>query len=184
MTDTQLFTSELDDPKATALAVNMAAAGQDPYEKVQADYFAIGDDVTTYLPDGVSWVTHKTLTEGDRRKYLGKVNRDMKLQKGTGDAIMRLAAGEDRAALLSVAITGWNLIRNGQSVKFDDRSRDQFLTSGPVAIVELIEKAVKANNPWLTQDMTVEDIDAEIASLQDLRAEVAEREAGNGGFAN
>lgn len=182
-TETEVFTSPLDDPKSTAMAANMVAQGVDPYDKVQVDYFAVAEDVKTFLPDGISWVSHKTLMEGDRKKYLASVNRDMKIQKGSGDAILRFAAGEDRTALLRVAITGWNLIRDGQPIQFNTKNLEAFL-NGNVKVLEIIEKAVKKNNDWLTQDMTVEDIDAEIESLQELRAEVAEREAGNAGSAN
>lgn len=179
----ETFTSELDDPRSVQMAEAMKAEGIDPFDKIQVDYFATSEDCKTILGDGLSWVSHKTMMEGDRKKYLKAVNRDLKIQKGTGDAIMRLAAGEDRTALLKVAITGWNLVRNGSPLPFNPANLEMLL-NGPVAVLELIEKDVKKNNPWLFQDATVEDLDEEIERLQEMRQDILDREAGNGGSAN
>jgi len=174
----QPFTSELDDPKSVQMAHAMQAEGINPYEKVQIDYFAPVEDAKTVLPDGISFIKHKVLNEGDRKRYLRAVNRDLKIQKGTGDAIMRLAAGEDRTALLRVAITGWNLMADGAPLPFTQQNLDRLL-DGPVAILELVEKDVKKNNPWLFADATVEDIDEEIERLKELREQVLEEKQGN-----
>jgi hypothetical protein len=165
------------------MAAAMRAEGIDPYEKVQVDYFATVEDSRTVLPDGVSWVSHKQMNEGDRKRYLKAVNRDLKIQKGTGDAIMKVSAGEDRTALLKVAITGWNLVRGGAPLAFSPANLEALL-NGPVHVLELIEKDVKKNNPWLFQDATVEDIDEEIERLQEMRQDIVDREAGNGGSVN
>lgn len=176
--------SPLDDPRAVAIAASVAAEGGPATEKVQVDFFAPVPDITTMLPDGISFVTHKKMNEGDRRKYLAAINRDLKIQKGTGDAIMRLASGEERTALLKCAITGWNLIRGGQPWPFNAHNLAAFLEQAPVDILELVEADVRKNNKWLIADATVEDIDKQIEELQEMRQEIIDRESGNAGSAN
>lgn len=174
--DLSILKSEMDDPTAVAMAANMVAQGIAPTEPAPVDYFAQGADVVTMLPDGVSWISHKKLNEGDRKRYLQSINKDLKIQKGTGDAIMKLAAGEDRSALLAVAITGWNLTRGGVQWPFNQQNL-RALLDGPVQILELVEKDVKKNNSWLFNDDTVEDIDKEIERLQSMKDAILERDA-------
>jgi hypothetical protein len=180
MSNIPTFDPELEDPRSLQIAAAMRAEGVDPYVKVQVDFFAAGEDAKTVLADGVSFITHKVLMEGDRKKYMKSINRDIKIQKATGDALMKMVAGEDRSALLRVAVTGWNLIRDGKPFLFSTANLDWLLDNAPVAVIEQVERDVKKNNPWLFQDATVEDIDEEIERLQELRVTLLEREEGNG----
>jgi hypothetical protein len=47
-----------------------------------------------------------------------------------------------------------------------------------------IEKDVRKHNPWLLQEMSVEDIDKEIASLEEMREVKLKEEAGNDSSSN
>lgn len=149
----------------------------EPSQPVQADYFGFEETHTVMLPDGVSWVQHQTLNEGARRKYLNSVNREVRLAKATGDAILNMQTGEERHALLKSAITGWNLTRDGQPVPFNGGQLDQFLTKANPKIIDKIEKDIRKHNPWLAQDISIEDIDEQIKELQEMREKkVAEEE--------
>lgn len=167
-----------DDDRVVAMEANMAAQGVATTEKVQADYFGFGEFHSVTLPDGISYIQHKTLNEGDRRKYLNSVNRDVKFQKATGDAIMRIASGDEKQALLRSAIVGWNLSRGGQPVPFNDRTLAEFLEKASPKIIDIIHKDVQRANDWLAADVTVDDIDKEIAELQELRAKKLDEEQG------
>lgn len=157
----------------------MRAAGVEPYEQVgQADYFGGGSLEEYTLPDGVSTITLKEMNEGDRRRYQNGVNRDVRVQKATGDAILQLSQADERHSLLKATIVGWNLIRAGAAVPFTSRELDAFLASAPTKIIDGIEKRARELNPWLLADMTVEDIDAEIANLEKMREDVARAEEG------
>lgn len=175
---TEVFSSSFDDPTAKQVSEAMAAAGESPTESVPVDYFIPGKEITTMLPDGIQWVTTKQMTEGDRKSYLAKVNRDMKIEKASGDAILKVAAGEDRTALLKVAITGWSIVRNSRPLEFDRRNLDEFLELMPPHILDKIEKDVRKNNLWLLDDMSIEDIDEEIDRLEDLKKDIKAREQG------
>lgn len=157
----------------------MIEAGVDPTTPVQADYFGFDETHTVPLPDGVSWVQHQTLTEGARRKYMNDVNREVRLQKQSGDAILKMQTGEERYNLLKTAITGWNLIRNGQPVPFNDNNLKQFLDKADPKIIDEIHKDVQKHNAWLMQEVSVEDIDEQIKELEEMREQKLKEQEGN-----
>lgn len=136
---------------------------------VQEDYFGVAETHRTLLPDGVSFIEWKVMTEGERRRYLNATNREVKLQKGSGDTVVNMRPGDDRWHLLTTAIVGWNLKRNNAAVPFSKQSLEEWLNVAPPRIVDLVEKEIRRGNPWLLADMSVEDIDREIASLNEMR---------------
>lgn len=158
--------------------VAMAAAGVPTTERVQVDYFAFDVSHTVMLPDGITWVQHKEMTEGQRKKYLNQINRDVVIHRQTGDARMRMAPGDERHALLETALTGWNLVKDGQPFPFNERNVKAFLAAAPPKVIDLIEKEVRKANAWLIEDMSVEDIDKEIKTLEELKAAKQAEEAG------
>lgn len=149
-------------------------------ESAQVDYFAFDEKHRVMLPDGRSFVEHQVLTEGARRKYLNKINREVKLNRSSGDASFQMATGDERHALLSSAITGWNLQRGGANVPFSTQTLDEFLSKADPRVVDEIEKDVRAKNPWLMNDLTVEDIDEEIKRLNEMREQKVREEEGKG----
>jgi len=151
---------------------------------VQANYFGFSQTHKVMLPDDVSWIEHETLNEGGRRAYLDAVNREVRLKKDSGDAILKMQSGSERKVLLERAIVGWNLLGpDGKPLKFSKGSPgstlSQFLDQADPAIIDIIEKDVRKKNVWLMNDLSVEDIDKQIAELQEMRAEKVKVEEGN-----
>lgn len=169
---------EENDARVAQIEANMREAGVPTEEKVQVDYFDFDVTHRVYLPDGVSWVEHRELNEGERSRYLNTTNKDLRLQKVTGDAIVRLAPGDERKALLSAAIVNWNLVRGGKPVKFSTQSLNDFLTKPPPKILDLIEKEVRKCNAWLLAEVSVDDLRKEVDTLNELIAKKLEEEAG------
>ena len=150
---------------------------------VYVDYFGFEQFRNVYLPDGKQYVTIQALNEGHRREYLNKVNKDIRIERQTGDAKMKVATGDDRHVLLRAAIVGWHLMRKDPrtdewvEVPFKDGEVTKFLTQANPKIIDIIEKEVRKDNDWLVGDVTIEDIDKQIEELQELRAKkVAEEE--------
>jgi len=170
-TDQDEETMELERQQRTLDA--MKAAGVSTEQHVQVDYFGFEETHRVLLADGISYIEHKTLNEGARRKYMNRVNREVRLQK-SGDAFMKMATGDERHALLEEAIVGWNLVRadksrNIQPLTYNVTNRNAFLESAPPAVIDRVEKDVRDKNPWLVGDVTIEDIDEQIAELTELR---------------
>lgn len=171
-----------DTPKSpeevASIEAAMAADGLALTESKQADYFGFEEFHQHVLPDGVSFIELRVLNEGDRRAYLDKVNREVRVQRATGDAVMNMQAGKEKKALLEQAIVGWNLSRGGTPVPFSPRALTDFLNSANPRIIDDIEKTIRKLNPWLQGEMTAEDIRKEIATLEELLAEKLKEEEG------
>lgn len=180
MAQEELDAAAAEQARGEQVEAAMRAAGVADSTPVQEDYFAFDMTERVHLPDGVSYVDIKVLNEGARRKYLNSVNREVKLQKATGDAVMQLATGDERKAILESSICGWNLMRGGQPVPFTDAAKREFLDRANPKLIDIIEKEVRKINPWLTADVTVEDIDKQIEELQELRAQKLREEEGKG----
>jgi hypothetical protein len=166
--------------RADQVAAAMEADGVSSVERTQQSYFGFEETHRVPLPDGISFIEHKTLNEGSRRKYLNTVNRDIMLQRTTGNAIMRTQQGDEKHALLEAAICGWNLIgKHNEPLMFDKNKLQQFLSQANPKIIDLIEKDIRKKNPWLLAEMTVEDIDKEIANLTEMRETKVKEEEGN-----
>ena len=169
--------------KARAMQ-EMESTGANTNEHVQVDYFGFDETFKVYLPDGVSYIEHSVLNEGSRRKYMNSVNREVRLQK-SGDAFMKMAGGDERHALLEAAIVGWNLTRYDQrsgeykNVRFNKQELQAFLDVAPPSVVDVIEKDIRDKNPWLTGDVTIEDIDEQMAELKELREKKVQEAEGN-----
>lgn len=169
---------ELEDRKAAQIESEMVAQGIAPTEDVYEDYFGFGDQERVTLPDGKSWVEFKVMNEGDRRKYLNQQNKKVTIRKGSGDAEMQLAPGDDKYNLLALTICNWNLRRGGQPVPFNGAELQRFLNGANPKIIDIIHREVTLAHPWLLDQMTVEDIDKEIENLQKMREVVERNEAG------
>lgn len=161
----------------------MIQAGVPTSEPVLVDYFGFEQVERVYL-DSVQWVEHRVLNEGQRRKYLNQINRGVRIQKTSGDAMMSLAPGDESHYLLDIALTNWNLTRQGVTVAFNDKSKKEFLEKAPPVIINKILKEVRKHNPWLLQEMSSEDIKKEISDLEEMLKVKLEEEEGKGSSSN
>ena len=159
----------------------MQKDGVATHESMDVDYFAFDQTERVTLPDGKQWIEHKLLNEGQRRKYLNTVNKDVTLQRATGNAVIQMAPGEEKKALLMEAVVGWSLMRGGEPVAFSKPILDQFLDKAPPHIIDHIEKAIRKANKWLNADMTVEDIDKEIVNLEEMKKNLLKEQEGKDG---
>ncbi len=175
--DTETVINE--DERVAQMETAMRAAGEVTEVKIQEDYFAFDNARRLHLPDGISWIDHEVMNEGKRRLYLNAINRDLRIQKATQDALIRVAPGDERRALLEIAIVGWNLTRNGRPVPFNKGALSEFLDKANPKNIDLIEKDIRLNNPWLLAELSIEDIDREIEQLGELRAKKVEEDAAN-----
>lgn len=146
----------------------------------QEDYFGFGGEEKFTFPDEVSFVTFKVMNEGQRKKFQTLTQRDMVLERRSGDARLGMNPSDERHALLRTSITSWNLKRGSRAIPFTERGLLDFLDLSNPILIDAIEKAIRQANPWLLGDMTSEDIDKEIINLQDMREVALKRELGEG----
>lgn len=188
MTDSNVATELLDPTNpddATALSTEYAqrAEGTDPFTPaVQAVYFGFDEILQAMFPDGVTYLEHRVLTEGKRTAYNKSLKRVVRVQNVTKDALMNTPTGEERAALMEVAVFDWNLIGpDRKPIPFNLNNLRKFVENANPAIIDHLYKQIAEANPWLNSEVTVEDIDAEIANLQEMREKKVEEEAAKNG---
>jgi len=152
---------------------------EDPQAPAQHDYFGQAKPVRYMFPDGISWVDFKVMKDGDRQALISGDDREVTIKKRSGDMTTKLGLTADRSKLFAIAFVGWNIIRGNEGVlPFNDKNVSLFAASMDVEINDAIEKAIQGANPWLKPEMSIEDIDLEIKSLQEQREEVLKTEAG------
>jgi hypothetical protein len=162
-------------------AGNPAVVNNDMYQ----DYFGFAGQESFTLPDGKQQIFFTKMNEGQRFQFQKKTSKDIKFNRASGDAAVRADPAEERQELIMSSVVGWSLMRrNGNTWE-----AAAFSTGGPNSelykwlkvadpkIVDDLELAIRKANPWMQADQTVEEIDKEIASLQELRAQAVEREA-------
>ncbi len=174
----------MEDAPSNVVTVD-SVPGLDEAQSVQVDYFAFDETHRHVLPDGTSWIEHRELNEGARRKYLNKTNREIKIRRGSGDAEMKVAAGDDRYELLKAAVVDWNLVAgNSTPVPFVPQRVDDFLTRTNPRVIDGLEKSVRKANPWLMAEMKPDDIREEMKNLEEMLKEAEERERREASFSS
>lgn len=182
--DTYVAPTELGVP-----ASQLAAA--DPFSGYE-NYYAFSQTEKWYFPDGKQWIEFKKMTEGERARFLQETRSDIHMNQKTGEARFSVDQSRDRKALLLQSIVDWHLVSfvtgRPQLVPFQPGHSkggviSQWIERADPSVLAGLEKAIRKVNPWLLAEMTVEQIDKEIADLQELREKAAEREAEEGNFA-
>jgi hypothetical protein len=161
---------------------------------MQEDYFGFDDTEQVFMPDGKSFLVIQALPEGARRKYLNETNRDIRLNRASGDAILQMRTGDEKHSLLVAAIVGWNFVKrnptSGEMVPVTFSKKGLNNAAGPGTLeewlnkanpkhVDLVDKAVRKKNAWLLADMSSEDIAKQIEELTELYETKKKEEEGN-----
>lgn len=178
---------------AAGVATPSGGAADAPQDSAYVDYFGVDTEEKFVMPDGVSYLVLKKLDEGTRRKFLNDTNKDITIDRQTQAMKMKMGVGDDRFYLLRRAIIGWNLHRansQGQMVpvpfnaggdsksSFEGSNLAQFLNMADPTLIDRIEIKVRQMNPWLMQDLTAEQIDEQIAQLEEMKKVLKERDEG------
>lgn len=153
-----------------------SSVGQEP--ATQADYFGFSDIKRFVFPDGLSYMEFAVMNEGMKAEFQKRTNKDLIMERQSGNARMKIDPGGDRWALIKQSVTGWNLRRQGVDYPFTDNHMKEWLENANPKLVEDLEKEIRKANPWLLAEMTSEDIQREIDNLTEMLEVAKEREAG------
>lgn len=156
------------------------------------DYFGFDEREKWHLPDGKQWIQFKKLAEGDRARFLKATRSDVHLNQKSGEARIPFDQSRERKELLLASCTDWHMVRKGargnwEPVPFQNNGTAgcqfaQWIDKADPAILGRLEKAIRKANPWLLNELSVEQIDKEIADLQELRVAAEKREQEEGNF--
>lgn len=167
MTDTEIHPVVPNDPTAKQMSA-------------QVDFFAPGEKVKIVIHENANgadtWVeVDAVMTEGARKKFLNAQTKMATIAKN-GDQKIPTNPGDIRTALLTNAIVGWNLVRDGRPFTFTDKHLKEFLEVVPVTAAKKIEDEVFRLNPGLSGDATRQDLLDTIEECERLLAEMDEQE--------
>lgn len=152
---------------------------------VQQDYFGFSRRERFWFPDHATWIDFEVMNEGKKSKYQRETQRDLVIERGSGNARTKVDPAAARHALIEASIVDWNLVRAGRPVPYQaGQPLRDFLQLADPRIVEDLEKAIRKANPWLLDEMSVADIDREIDNLKEMRAVAEEREQGEASSAS
>lgn len=150
-----------------------------------SDYYGFDETEIWYFPDGKQWLKFKKLNEGDRAKYLRATRPDVTINQKSGDARIPFDQANDRHELILSAVIDWHVVtRSAKTGKFElipfssgkGGNVGQWIQKADPSIIASIDKAIRKSNPWLLNEMSVEQIDKEIADLTELRKAASDRE--------
>lgn len=154
-------------------------------EKVHVDFFGFSETKRFHFPqDPDQWIDFKVMNEGDKARFQKLTQRDLILERKSGDARMKVDPAVERHELIKACVVDWNVYRGGKPYAFSVRALEDLLRLADPRLIEDLEKEIRKANPWLLGEMTVEDIDKEIANLQEMREVALERERGEASSAS
>lgn len=165
-----------------ATEANLVAQGLPTHDEIEPEiYWGYDFNDRWEFPDHVQFIEFKRMNEGMKVEFQRKTNRKVKVGRVTGDAEMSVDPAGDRKILIQLCVTGWKLYKRNHKnqvveAAFSQQSLAEWMADANPLFVEQLEKAIREANPWMKQEMTVESIDAEIASLTEQRVEAEKRE--------
>jgi hypothetical protein len=167
-----------EEARIATIEANYAEAGISPTKKVQANYWGGGDDrFTHYLPDGVTFIVFRSMNDGLRAQYQRQTVSNMEYVRASGNTKMQADPGKERHILLTLSVVDWNFLGpDDRPVPFSVPLFERWLKQAKVEIVDELDKAIREQNTWMRSDLSSEEIEREIESLQVKLEEAKRRE--------
>ncbi len=150
------------------------------------DYWGVDRTEKWFLPDGKQFFEFTIMTEGQRADFQRKSSRDLVVQARTGDARVSTDPAGDRQQLIKTSVTGWYLmqkdVKDGKfyPAPFSQRSLESWLEKADPKLVDKLEFEIRLANPWLQNDMTVEQMEEQISDLKRMIDEKQKNDLGEG----
>ncbi|UTN91183.1 tail assembly chaperone [Gordonia phage PokyPuppy] len=171
-------------PEAERANARAIAAGEVIEEKQFVDYFAAPLPERFFLPDGVQYFEYQELREGGKSAYEKLTNKDIRVQRSTGDARLSVDPAIQRQSLIRLSVTDVHLLQkdsggNPQPIPFNKDRPGKFwenlFTFFPATLIDKLHQEIVKANAWLAADDDVDALKEERERL-DERIERAEEE--------
>lgn len=178
--------SDFDDrPEAVRANQAAVAAGERIEDRQFVDYFAAPQPQRWYLPDGEQYFEYQELREGGKAAYEKATNKDIRVQRSTGDARLSVDPATQRQTLIRLSVTDVHLYqgRNNDGtpalVAFNKERPGKFWENlfnfFPASLIDKLHQEITKANAWLAADDDIEALKKERDQL-DERIERAEEE--------
>jgi len=153
-----------------------------PVQQPYVDYWGTDEEKNWYFPDGIQYMTIKKMDEGAKSRFQKLTSTDMVIDRNQ-DTRVKIDPAAERHALITASVTGWNLMQREKDgsftpAVFSKQMMTLWLEKADPKIVADLEHEIRMFNPWMLQEMPVEEIDKEIDRLQEMRKKRVEQDAG------
>jgi methyl coenzyme M reductase alpha subunit len=131
-----------------------------------------------YELDKEQYIIYRKLSEGQRQRYQDSTASQLKVNQNTNEISVPLSTGKDRNNLLKASICGWKLFdEKDAEIPFNDKTLDDFVENIDPSVIDALERKIRTLNTWLLNNVTVEQIDEQIANLEEAKKELEKRDA-------
>ena len=140
-----------------------------------------------YLPDGKQYFDYKIMNEAMKADFQKRTNQDLIVGRDQ-TARVKTDPSHERHTLIKLSVVDWYMYApdnkgNMGLVAFSPQLLEKWLQVADPKHVEELEFAIRMSNPWMQDNMSVEEIDKEIDRLHEVRRQVVDRAAGEAGSA-
>jgi hypothetical protein len=158
------------------------AEGGEVEQVMYEDYWGSDQTTTFYMPDGKQYFEIKKMNEGDRAKYQREAGMQMTAQRKTGDTKIDIDQAQDRMALITNSVINWHIVKkdpNNEFVPllFNKQVLRQWVTETGPNFVDNLVQAIRKFNPFLQEDLSVEDLIKQRDEVDELLVLARQREA-------
>lgn len=186
MTSASPFTESFEkDPEVENVHANMTAAGETIDFGLIQDTWAYNIDEEFVFPDGIQKIFFKRMNEGQKSEFQKRTNKDIRVQRTTGDAKMSVDPAEERKILIELSVTDWVLykrVRQGNEftlakTMFDKKALMEWMVGTNPKIIQDLEKQIRDSNEWMKVEADIKALEAEKENLDQRIAALKESEA-------
>jgi hypothetical protein len=154
-------------------------AGETIEDKQYVDYFAEPETHRYYLPDGKQYFDYQELREGGKALYEKATNKDIRVQRATGDARLAVDPATQRQVMIRLSVVDVLVFQRGERLEFNKDKPGKFweivFERFPAKLVQDLYEDIQKVNTWLAADDDLEALKEERERL-DERIERAEEE--------
>lgn len=166
-------------PESTALdhtghtVVGEPAHQNEPATIIYEDYWGTDSTTRYMMPDGHQWFEIKKMSEGNRAQYQREAGLQMTSQRKTGDTKIDIDQAQDRLALILNSVIAWNIVKKTgvndfTPILFNRQALRQWVNETNPNYVDNLIQEIRKFNPFLQEDLSVEDLEKQEAEVREL----------------
>lgn len=159
------------------------------------DYWGVRETFRFMLPDGRQYFEIRPLDEGGKTAFQQKTSKGIRMSQGSDEATIDIDPATERHELINRSVVGWHLVgRNKfgelQFIECSDNETNRrtalqrFIKNMEPKIVQELEFFIRTKNPWMQEDVPIEELEKELARVQGLIDQKLAEEAGEADSAN
>lgn len=155
------------------------AAGEKIEDQQIVNYFGTPEPIRFYLPDGKQFFEFTPLTEAGKAKYERATNKDIRVQRSSGDAKMTVDQAAERHALIMLSVTDAEIygptkplnkigkmpFTQSKSAEIENDFWSAIFKAFPPKIIQDLYRKIRDANEWMNSEEDLEALKAQHKEL-------------------